>query len=57
MKITKRDLSILFLPKEVIKEWENDYKIMQSNMIVGESPSFEILIQTMEEIMKILNND
>lgn len=44
-------------PKEVIKEWENDYKIMQSNMIVGESPSFEILIQTMEEIMKILNND
>ena len=40
----------------MINEWGNDYKIMQSNMIVGESPSFEILIQTMEEIMKILNS-
>ena len=43
-------------PEKVIGDWENDYKIMQSNMIVGESPSFAILIETMKEIMKKLNN-
>ena len=43
-------------PDEVIGDWENDYKIMQSNMIVGESPSFSVLIETMNDILKELNN-
>ncbi|MFW2135974.1 nucleotidyl transferase AbiEii/AbiGii toxin family protein [Chryseobacterium sp. TY4] len=43
-------------PDEVITEWENDYKIMQGSMIVGESPSFSVLIETMKEIMDKFNN-
>ena len=43
-------------PEEVIGDWEKDYKIMQSSMIVGESPSFSVLIETMKEILIKLNN-
>ena len=43
-------------PDEVIGDWQNDYKIMQSSMIIGESPSFSVLIETMENIMKKINN-
>lgn len=43
-------------PEEVIADWENDYRIMQVNMIVGESPSFQVLIETINEINDKLNN-
>ena len=47
-------------PVFVIKEWEEDYKIMQENMIFGESLSFKSLIERMKELQyrfrKIMQN-
>ena len=47
-------------PAFVIKEWEEDYKIMQENMIYGESLSFKSLIERMKELQyrfrKIMQN-
>lgn len=39
-------------PKEVIKDWENDYKAMQKDMIYGDSKPFSKLIERMEELTK-----
>lgn len=52
----KKGLINIIPPDEVIGDWENDYKIMQSNMIVGESPNFPVLIETMKGILKKLNH-
>lgn len=40
----------LLPPDDVIDDWRNDYKDMQSFMIYGEKPSFEYLIRKMEEL-------
>jgi predicted nucleotidyltransferase component of viral defense system len=43
-------------PIEIIDQWEKDYKIMQQNMIYGESLSFSELIERMKELRSRLNN-
>ena len=35
---------------DVIDDWYNDYKDMQSSMIYGEKPSFDELIAKMEKL-------
>lgn len=40
----------LLPPDEVIDDWRNDYKDMQTSMIYGEKPSFEALMDKMKEI-------
>lgn len=51
----KGKLSIL-PPSEVLKKWEADYKIMQENMIVGESLSWTEILERMQNIQNKLNN-
>lgn len=53
---TKGKLSIL-PPQEIIKQWEADYKVMQENMIVGESLSWDKLLERMQQIQNQLNNE
>lgn len=44
--------SINLIPPETqLKKWKSDYKEMQENMIIGESPSFDQLIEVLQEIM------
>ena len=45
---------ILIPPGEVMENWRDDYKDMQSSMIYGENPSFEELMKKMEELEKKL---
>jgi hypothetical protein len=40
----------LLPPDEIIDDWRNDYKDMQSSMIYGEKPSFEVLIAKIKEL-------
>ena len=40
----------LLPPDDVIDDWRNDYKDMQSSMIYGEKPSFEVLIAKIKEL-------
>lgn len=40
----------LLPPDEVIDDWRNDYKDMQTSMIYGEKPSFEDLMDKMKEL-------
>ncbi len=40
----------LLPPDDVIDDWRNDYKDMQSSMIYGEKPIFEELMRKMEEL-------
>ncbi len=42
-------------PDDLILEWKADYKIMQEQMIYGDSPSFDDLIIAIKEIKMILN--
>lgn len=53
----KRDGLQIIPPKEVIKEWEQDYKVMQENMIIGDSKPFAVLLERMKEIMEIFKNE
>ena len=46
----------LLPPDNVIEDWHNDYKDMQSSMIYGETPSFEDLIRKMEELENLFHN-
>lgn len=46
----------LLPPDDVIDDWRNDYKNMQSFMIYGEKPSFEDLMGKMEELENIFHN-
>lgn len=41
-------------PSEMIELWEKDYKLMQENMIVGDSKSFDELIENLKIIQKLL---
>lgn len=50
----KGKLSIL-PPGAIIAQWEADYKIMQQNMIVGESLSWTDLIKQMKTIEDLMN--
>ena len=43
-------------PKKYIKDWKADYKKMQEEMIPGDCPSFEDLIDKIKEEMKEFNN-
>ncbi len=47
---------ILIPPGEVMENWRDDYKDMQSSMIYGENPSFEELMKKMEELEKAFQN-
>jgi len=40
----------LLPPDDVIDDWYNDYKDMQSSMIYGEKPTFEELMRKVEEL-------
>jgi hypothetical protein len=41
----------LIPPEIIIGEWEADYKVMQTNMIYGDAPSFKELIKRMKMLM------
>lgn len=43
-------------PDDVIDDWRNDYKDMQSSMIYGEAPSFEELMRKMAELENTFHN-
>jgi len=43
-------------PSEVSSSWEADYKIMQEQMIYGDSPSYENLIIEIENLLKTLKD-
>ena len=46
----------LLPPDDVIDDWYNDYKAMQSSMIYGEKPTFEKLIEKMRELENLFHN-
>ncbi len=46
----------LLPPDDVMDDWYNDYKDMQSSMIYGEKPSFEELIEKMRELENLFHN-
>ena len=52
----KRDLLNIIPPAEVIDLWERDYKLMQENMIVGDSLSFSDLIEKLKLIQEKFKN-
>jgi len=52
----KGKLSIL-PPTEIVDKWEADYKTMQENMFVGESLSWEELLQSIKHIENLLNGN
>jgi Uncharacterized conserved protein len=41
----------LIPPENIIREWEADYKVMQTNMIYGDAPSFNELTKRMNILM------
>lgn len=43
-------------PKELLSAWEADYKIMQEQMIHGDSPEFSSLINSLQELTKKVNS-
>ncbi len=50
--------TINFIPSEAyIADWENDYITMQEQMIHGQSPSFEDLIESLKALNKQINAD
>lgn len=52
----KGKLSIL-PPQEIMYKWEADYKVMQENMIVGASLSWEKLLASIQTIQNEFNNE
>lgn len=42
-------------PKEELSEWEKDYKTMQEQMIYGDSLSFTVLIESLQELQEKIN--
>ena len=46
----------LLPPDDVIDDWRNDYKDMQSSMIYGEKPTFEELMRKMAELENTFHN-
>lgn len=48
--------SIDFLPsKELVPAWKTDYKKMQEQMIHGDSPNFEDLIESLTQLKGKIN--
>jgi len=48
----KRDSLQIIPPSAVLNDWEQDYKAMQENMIIGDSKSFTDLLERMKEVMQ-----
>ena len=48
----KRDTLQIIPLDEVLNDWEQDYKAMQKNMIIGDSKSFTDLLERMKEVMQ-----
>ena len=46
----------LLPPDDVIDDWRNDYKDMQSSMIYGEKPTFTELMKKMRELENLFHN-
>ena len=46
---------VLLPPNDVIDDWRNDYKDMQSSMIYGEKPTFEALIEKIKELEEMFH--
>ena len=46
----------LLPPEDVINDWREDYKNMQSSMIYGEKPTFAELMKKMGELEKLFHN-
>ena len=42
-------------PKDLIEDWETDYKTMQQQMIYGDSPSFEKMVESIRELVQKIN--
>ena len=43
-------------PSDIIKKWEDDYKTMQEEMIYGDSPHFDAMIEAIREYVAKLNS-
>lgn len=43
-------------PAAVSDAWKSDYQIMQEEMIYGESPNFEVLLEHIEKLKKEINS-
>ena len=43
-------------PSEIIKRWESDYRTMQEEMIYGDSPTFDTMIEVIKKYVAILNS-
>jgi predicted nucleotidyltransferase component of viral defense system len=52
-----RDSLQIIPPDAIIKDWEQDYKVMQENMIIGDSKPFPVLLERMNVIMENFKND
>lgn len=46
----------LLPPDDIIDNWHNDYKAMQSSMIYGNKPTFETLVDMMEKLENMFHN-
>jgi len=44
-------------PSEIMEKWKEDYEKVQLNMIVGESPEFEELIDEIKRLTERINNE
>lgn len=53
----KKGSLLILPPKEIMKQWEADYKVMQENMIVGASLSWEELLASVQTIQNEFNNE
>jgi len=42
-------------PQEVLADWKKDYQIMQEQMIYGESPKFEVLLENINALKAEIN--
>lgn len=52
IRFHKRDTLQIIPPDEILTEWEQDYKAMKENMIIGDSKSFIDLLERMKEVMQ-----
>ena len=46
----------LLPPDEVLNDWRNDYKDMQSSMIYGEKPTFNVLMEKIKDLENLFYN-
>lgn len=42
-------------PRQLIAAWKNDYEVMQEQMIHGDSPDFETMIETIKSYVSLIN--